>query len=114
MNGLSQSLSAIDEDFIIDADLIGFQDGKICSQAEMVRYINRRRLSRRSRLQPALLAYDLIYLAGEDTCSRPYLERRKSLLEILGEPKALPFPGMSPAEEKLLENDEAVQDYLAR
>ncbi len=113
LNGLSQSLGAIEEDFIIDADLIGFRDGKICSQAEMVKYINRRRLSRRSLLLPALFAYDLIYQEGEDACSRPYLERRKSLVEILGEPKALPFPGISPAEEKLLENDVAVQDYLA-
>jgi ATP-dependent DNA ligase len=114
LNGLSQSLSAIDEDFIVDADLIGFQDGKICSQAEMVEYINRRRRSRRCRLSPALLAYDLIYLAREDVCSSPYQERRKRLVEILGEPKALPFRGISPAEEKLLENNEAAQDYLAK
>ena len=113
LNGLSQSLSAIEEDFIVDADLIGFQEGRICSQAEMVRYINRRRLSRRSRISPALLAYDLIYLAGEDACSKPYQERRRKLVETLGEPKALPFRGISPAEEKLPENDEAVQDYLA-
>ena len=113
LNGLSQSLSAIEEDFIVDADLIGFQDGKICSQAEMVKYINRRRRSRRSQLMPALLAYDLIYLAGEDVCGSPYLERRKRLVETLGEPKALPFRGISPAEEKLLENYEAVHDYLA-
>jgi DNA ligase-1 len=114
LNGLSQRLGAIEEDFIVDADLIGFQEGKICSQAEMVKYINRRRLSRRSQISPALLAYDLIYLAGEDACSNPYLERRKRLVETLGEPKALPFPGISPAEEKILENEGAVQDRLAQ
>jgi DNA ligase 1 len=113
LNGLLQSLSAIGEDFVVDADLIGFQDGKICSQAEMVKYINRRRRSRRSHLLPALLAYDLIYLSREDVCSSPYQERRKRLVEAFGEPKALPFQGISPAEEKLLENNEAVQDYLA-
>ena len=113
LNGLSQLLSAIEEDFIVDANLIGYQEGKICSQAEMVKYINRRRLSRRSQISPALLVYDLIYLEGEDVCSRPYLERRKRLVETLGEPKALPFRGVSPAEEKLLENNGAVQDYLA-
>ena len=113
LNGLSQSLSAIEEDFIVDANLIGFQEGKICSQAEMVKYINRGRLSRRSQISPALLVYDLIYLAGEDVCNRTYLERRKRLVETLGGPKALPFRGISPAEEKLLENKGAVQDYLA-
>ncbi len=113
LNGLSQSLSAIEEDFIVDANLIGFQEGKICSQAEMVKYISRRRLSRRSQISPALLVYDLIYLAGEDVCSRTYLERRKRLVETLGGPKALPFRGISPAEEKRLENKGAVQDYLA-
>lgn len=114
LNGLSQQLCAIEEDFIVDADLIGFQEGKICRQAEMVKYINRRRLSRRSRLQPALLAYDLIYLSGEDTCSRPYLERRKRLEATLGEPEAFPFLGISTAEETLPENNDAFHDYLAR
>ena len=113
LNGLSQSLSAIEEDFIVDANLIGFQEGKICSQAEMVKYISRRRLSRRSQISPALLAYDLIYLTGEDVCSSSYQDRRKRLVETLGEPKALPFRGISPAEERLLENKGAVQDYLA-
>ena len=114
LNGLSQQLGAIEEDFIVDADLIGFEEGKICRQSEMLKYINRRRLSRRSRLSPALLAYDLIYQSGEDTCSRPYQERRKRLVAILGEPGALPFAGISPAEEKILGDSEAVRDYHAR
>ncbi len=114
LNGLSQHLGAIEEDFIVDADLIGFQEEKICSQSEMLKYINRRRLSRKSRLSPALLAYDLIYLSGEDTCSRPYQERRMRLVATLGEPRALPFTGVSPAEEKLLGNNDTVRDYMVR
>jgi DNA ligase 1 len=114
LNGLSQQLGAIEEDFIVDADLIGFQGGKVCRQSEMLKYINRRRLSRRSRLKPAILAYDLIYLSGEDTCSRPYSERRKRLVATLGEPRALPFSGISPAEEMLFGNNEAVKDRLSR
>jgi DNA ligase-1 len=114
LNGLSQQLGAIGEDFIVDADLIGFLEGKMCRQSEMLKYINRRRLSRRSRLQPAILAYDLIYLSGEDTCSRPYLERRKMLVAALGEPRALPFSGISPAEEMCFGSNETVKDRLAR
>ncbi len=114
LNGLAQRLGAIDEDFIIDADLIGFHEGKMCRQVELVRYINRRRLSRRSSVSPALLAYDLIYQAGIDTCSLPYKERRKRLVAAFGEPKAMPFQGISPAEESLLQDDDAVQDHLAR
>ena len=114
LNGLSQHVGEIDADFIADADLIGFQDGNICSHLEMVRYINRRRLSRKSSIHPALLAYDLIALQGEDICSMPYQDRRKKLLSILGKPKDMPFSGISSADEKVLLESSAVDDYLGQ
>lgn len=114
LNGISRKLGEIDADFVVDADLIGFYDAGICSQAEMLRYINRRRLSRKSNILPALLAYDLIALQGEDICSTPYQNRRKRLLSILGEPKAMPFSGISPAEEKVLMDKGAVDEFLSR
>ena len=114
LDGISRRLGEIDADFVVDADLIGFHDKKkgICSQAEMLRYINRRRLSRKSNIHPALLAYDLIALQGEDICSMPYQDRRKRLLSILGEPKAMPFQGISPAQEDVLMDRGAVDEFL--
>lgn len=116
LNGLAQRLSGMNEEFIIDADLMGFQDGKICPQSELIRYINRRRLSRRSSLSPALLAYDLLYLSGEDTTSLPYQERQTRLREFLGEPKSMPFQGISAAQPIVLEKDlkEDLQGHLDR
>jgi len=92
----------------------GFGRKGICSQAEMLRYINRRRLSRKSSILPALMAYDLIALAGEDICSMPYQDRRKKLLSILGPPKDMPFSGISPAEENVLMESGAASDFLCR
>ena len=114
LNDLPRLLGKIGPDFVADADLIGFHDKKkgICSQAEMLRYINRRRLSRKSNIHPALLAYDLIALQGEDICSMPYQDRRKRLLSILGEPKAMPFQGISPAQEDVLMDRGAVDEFL--
>jgi DNA ligase-1 len=117
LGGISCQLEKIGPDFIADALLIGFPDfagkGKeICSQAEMLRYINRRHLSRKSRIRSFLLAYDLIALQGEDICSMPYLDRRARLLSILGEPQALPFQGISPAREHFLTNQTEVADLL--
>jgi DNA ligase-1 len=112
LKGLYQSIGDIDADFIVDADLIGFQEENICSQEEMLRYINRRRHSRKSSISPAILAYDLIALQGEDICSMPYQDRRKRLLSILGEPKAMPFSGISPAQEKVLLDSSAASDFL--
>jgi len=86
----------------------------ICSQAEMLRYINRRRLSRKSSIHPALLAYDLIALEGKDICSMPYQDRRKMLLSILGEPKNMPFSGISLAQEAILKDRDAVDEFLSR
>ncbi|TFH48936.1 MAG: hypothetical protein E4G89_05540 [Methanothrix sp.] len=119
LNGISRTLGEIDADFVVDADLIGFHDSgnrrkEICSQAEMLRYINRRRLSRKSNIHPALLAYDLIALQGEDICSMPYQDRRKRLLSILGEPKAMPFQGISPAQEDVLMDSGEVDEFLCR
>ena len=115
-NDISRLLGEIEGDFVADADLIGFQDKRkeICSQAEMLRYINRRRPSRKSDIFPALLAYDLIALQGEDICSMPYKDRRKRLLSILGEPKVMPFLGISPAEENVLMESSAVDEFLCR
>lgn len=109
--GLIQQLVGLKDDLIADADLIGFQDGGICSQVEMIKYINRRRLSRKSIISPALMAYDLIYLDGEDLTGLSYMERRRRLLGAFGEPKSMPFRGISPAEEKVLNDEGEVRDY---
>ncbi|MBN1235389.1 MAG: hypothetical protein JW999_04980 [Methanotrichaceae archaeon] len=115
LNGISRMVGEIESDFVVDADLIGFHERNgICSQAEMLRYINRRRLSRKSSIQPALLAYDLIALGGEDICSMPYQDRRKRLLSILGPPKDMPFSGISPAQETVLMDRGAVDEFLCR
>ena len=112
LNGLCQGLDVGRDDWIMDADLIGFLDGRVCDQAEMVRYINRRRLSRRSRVSPALLAYDLICFNGTDLTGLSYQERHKKLLDILGEPKDLPFRGISAACQRVLQSDDEVQKCL--
>jgi DNA ligase-1 len=119
LRGICRQLEEIESDFVADADLIGFHDygirkKVICSQAEMRRYINRRHLSRKSRILPSLLAYDLIALQGEDICSMPYQDRRKRLLSILGEPKAVPFKGISPAREDVLMDLGAVDELLSK
>jgi DNA ligase-1 len=117
LSSISLQLDRIESDFVADALLIGFHDrgskrNVICSQAEMLRYINRRHLSRKSRIRPALLAYDLIVLQGEDICSMPYQHRREKLVSILGEPKAMPFQGISPAPEYFLTDPGAVDELL--
>ena len=112
LNSLSLPLGEIDGNFIIDAYLIGFLGERICSQAEMVRYINRRRLSRKSKVSPAILAYDLIYRRSVDLTGLAYIKRRDKLLEAFGEPKVMPFSGISPVEERGLWEREAVDDFL--
>jgi DNA ligase-1 len=114
LKGLSMELCEIDADFVVDADLIGFQDDRICSQSEMLRYINSLCLSRRSSMTPALLAYDIIYLDGEDVSHLAYQERRERLVAALGEPKKMPFCGISPAEEVHLSDRNMLQEHLDR
>jgi DNA ligase-1 len=120
LNGLCRQLCHINADFVADADLIGFHDpglsdaGDICSQAEMLSYINRQRLSRKSSISPALLAYDLISLQGEDICALPYQDRRIELLTILGPPQDMPFQGISPAREKTLMDRDDVAEFLCQ
>ncbi|VVB72494.1 DNA ligase [uncultured archaeon] len=114
LNGLALKLCEIEADFIVDAYLIGFQEDRICSQAEMLRYINRRRLSRRRSITPALQAYDLIYLDGEDVTRLPYTERRDRLVAALGEPVVMPFSGISSVPEERLSDRNMLQQHLER
>lgn len=113
LNGLAQELQSLVGEFITDAELIGFMDSRRLGQAEMMRYVNRGRLSRKSSIFPALVASDLIYLNGEDLTPLPYQERRRRLLDLLGEPKALPFRGISPAEERVLDDPKNVKEYCS-
>ncbi|MDM7934731.1 MAG: hypothetical protein QUS08_05000, partial [Methanothrix sp.] len=112
LRGMAQDIP--DKEMIIDAHLIGFRDGEICSQEEMLRYIKRERLARRSTIQPAILAYDLIYLDGMDLTGRGYEKRRRMLEELLGQPKPLPFQGISPANEWLILEREVVAELLGQ
>ncbi|HOV51879.1 MAG TPA: hypothetical protein PKV83_02975 [Methanothrix sp.] len=111
LSGLIQQLGALRDDLIVDADLIGFRDGGVCSQVEMIKYINHRRLTRKSIISPALIAYELIYLNGEDLTGLSYQERRRRLLGAFGEPKSMPFLGISPAEERVLNDEGEVRAY---
>lgn len=101
----------IEHDFVAEAELIGFQDGRMLDQTDIVRYINRRHLSRRSATSPCLIVYDLLYIDGEDLTKNCYEERRRCLVSVFGVPKGLPFRGLSTAEEMVLECEEDVGGY---
>ncbi len=110
--GLARDLLDHKHEMILDAQLVGFQDGRAVSQAEMVRYINRRQFSRRSRVSPALAAYDMLYLEGTDLTYLAYEERRKRLIETLGDPKGIPFKGISSVRERVLKDPEEAKSYF--
>ena len=121
LEGLCQDVGQLKPDFVADAILIGFVDlpsnknsarSRICSLREMLRYINRRRLARKSIIRPALLAYDILAVEGKDICSMAYTHRRERMLEALGLPQKMPFYGISPAEEQHLKDRGAINDYL--
>ena len=121
LEGLCQDVGQLKPDFVADASLIGFVDlpsnknsarSRICSLREMLRYINRRRLARKSIIRPALLAYDILAVEGKDICSMAYTHRRERMLEALGLPQKMPFYGISPAEEQHLKDRGAMNDYL--
>jgi DNA ligase-1 len=123
LNGLARDVGQLEADFVADADLIGFFDSvsggasatsSICSRMEMLRYINRRRLARKSSIRPALLAYDLLLLDGRDICSMAYAGRRERMLGSLGPPQTVPFYGISPAEEWHLIERGDLDDHLCR
>jgi DNA ligase-1 len=111
LSSLKEDLARLDQDFIADAQLLAFHEGIIQSAAEVIRYINCRHRSRRSRVLPALLAFDLIWLEGEDLVSMPFLERHKRLEQLLGEAKGPLIQGISAAELKIQHSPEEVNEY---
>ncbi len=111
---LEKELSDLKHEIILEARLMGFQDGKAISQAEVVRYINRRQFARRSRVTPALAVHDILYLDGVDLTGLAYEERRSRLTGILGEPKECPFKGVSSLEERVIKDSDEMKSYLSQ
>ena len=114
MSSLFMELKAISHDLIAEAELLGFQNGLMLGSHEMVRYINRRTLSRRSTVAPALVFWDLIHLDGEDLTPFAYEERRTRLEEVMGAPKGATLTGISIAEQRVLEGIIDAEEYSAR
>jgi DNA ligase-1 len=108
---LSSDLLAYESQFIAEAMLVCFQDGRMMQQAEVVRFINRRHLSRKSAVLPALMALDLLWRNGLDLTELEYFKRRKKLKAMLGTQKSFPFSGICLAEERVLENPKDVQEF---
>jgi ATP-dependent DNA ligase len=114
MSSLFRDLQAISHDFVAEAELLGFQNGFMLGMQDMISYINRRTLSRRSTVAPALVLWDLLYLDGHDLTSFAYQERRKRLESVLGNPKAATFAGISIAEQRVLESKGDVEEFSTR
>jgi DNA ligase-1 len=104
----------LNHEMVLEAQLMGFLEGRAVRLAEVVRHINRRHFARRSRTEPALMAYDILYLDGEDLTGLAYRERRRMLIDTLGAPRGLPFHGISPAKEMILEDAEEAKTYFDR
>jgi DNA ligase-1 len=100
-------------DFIIEATLVVHLNGKMQSLTDVVRFINRRHLSRRNSALPALVAFDLIWLDGRDQTSLKYAERRRKLEAVVGGLNDPPLRGISLAKQRILEDKIAVEDYYA-
>jgi ATP-dependent DNA ligase len=108
---LSQDLLAIGPQLIAEAMLVCFQDGKMLKLTDVVRFINRRCLSRKSAVLPALMALDLLWLNGMDLTKQEYAKRRQKLKAVLGAPKSIPFTGISLAKEWVLVDPGEVQEF---
>jgi len=108
---LSPDLLANDSQFIAEAILVCFQDGKMMQQSDVVRLINRRHLSRKSPVLPSLMAMDLLWQNGVDLTKQEYATRRKRLMAMLGAQKSFPLKGISLAEERILEDPKDVHEF---
>jgi len=82
LSTFSESLLGMGHELILDGELTGFKGQRLLSQAELVRFINRKHLSRRSTVEPRLVVSDLLFMDGLDLTARDYQDRR-SLLEDL-------------------------------
>lgn len=114
ISSLFVELKAVSHDLVAEGELLGFQNGTMLGQRDIVRYINRRTLSRRSTVAPVLVLWDMLYTDGEDLTALAYEERRKRLEEALETAKGKTLTGISIAEQKLLSKTTDVEEYSAR
>jgi DNA ligase-1 len=99
LSSLSKDVQSLGRDLILEADLVGLQNGGMASPGELVRYINRGHLSRWSLLSLSLRAWDLLFLDKEDLTGLRYQQRRRRLEAVLREAP----DGISLAEERVLD-----------
>jgi len=104
---LEGHISGQDGQFIAEADLVCFMDGRMQSQSEVVRYVNRDHNSRRISAFPALIVSDLLFSDGHDLTGLAYSLRRQRLQSILGQVQQK--PGIYLAEEAVLEDANSVR-----
>ena len=111
MGFLSKSLEKLGCDLALEGELLCLQEEKLLDRAEVVRYVNRRHLSRRSSVLPALDAQDLLYLDGRSLLGMPYQERLDLLISVLGEAREVPSPGAFTTHYRYLTCRKEIEDY---
>ena len=111
MSFLSKSLEKLGCDLVLEGELLCLHEGKLLDQVEVVRYINRRHLSRRSSILPALAAQDLLYLDGRSLLGMPYQERLDLLISVLGDAREVPSPGAFTTPYSYLTGRKEIEDY---
>ncbi|MCJ7444293.1 MAG: hypothetical protein MUO26_07160 [Methanotrichaceae archaeon] len=109
MNSLSNDISDIEQDFVIDGEIITIQNGRVLGRNDVVKYINSRHHNKRSTIYSAVIAQDLLFLEGQDLTNLSYKERRKQLILLLGDPRDMSSRGLNPAREIILEDEEELR-----
>ena len=113
----------LDQEFIAEGWLVGYQNGRMLDRRGLIRYVNRRHLSRRKSVSPCLMAFDLMYLDGEDLTGTGYAKRRRLLASFLSgtvegneetagkEHMTEPSSWIMPANDRFIEAPDDVESY---
>ena len=96
---LADSIRAVPTDFILDGEIVAMRGGQVLPFAELQRRLGRRQddLFMREEVPIQLIAFDLLWLAGESLLRKPLRERRRALESLAPVPACLRLAQITPA-----------------
>jgi DNA ligase 1 len=105
LNGLLKDISNISHDFVIEGEIIIFRNGQMLGIGDAIKYINQKYHPELDKVYPAVVAYDLLFIDGQDLINLPYEMRRRKLTSLLGDPRSLPFRGVNLVQKMVLQDE---------
>jgi DNA ligase-1 len=113
LSSLSKYILNFAHDLVIEGEIIILRDGQILGSGEVIKYINQIHHPDPSKICPAVVAHDLLFIDDQDLLGLPYEKRYRRLASLLGDPKGPLFCGLNLAQQIVIKDEQELEKIKA-